>query len=620
MTTEIFARVVFQSPLPALEREFEYLVPSELVSSIQIGCRVKVRFAGQRKEGFVVGLSSEAEFKGKLNSIIELVSTVPVLQGHVYQTLKAVAARQACSVGELLDNAVPKRSVRVEKAFLFSDSADEVPALDIRRAELVRPAYNLETGQPGFVSRLVELATSYLQKGRSVILCVPDFRDIQCVSKLLESAVGTDSVVVMDSSDVGSKRYEAFLTQLQPNPKVVLGTRSAIYSPVHGTAAIIVWDDGDQSHQDQQSPYLNTREIALIRQSLFHGPLHFLSHARSTDLQRLVQIGYLSEESYDSWRPKVSISDGRGLDATAFKLIKQGLESGPVLFQVAAPGTARSLYCLACNVRSTCNKCHGPLWLNAAGQIVCRWCGQFNLDFRCLDCGGEKLSQGAAGATRWVEQLGKSFPGIAIREVTVDSGPTSVSAKPQIIVSTPGIEPNAKNGYSAVVFVDCMAQLSRDSLRAPEDALRAWLNALAFMATTGSAVAVGVSKEVSKALSLGEVIDTAKEILAEREELGFPPAKRMLSAVGSRELVTKFGEFLSDIHGVQVLGVASAQSSTNEPDFRMIASFTYGSGNQVAIAAKEFIASVSSKELRTNAKTGRSIRPVTIKFDDPRVL
>ena len=251
---------------------------------------------------------------------------------------------------------------------------------------------------------------------------------------------------------------------------------------------------------------------------------------------------------------------------------------------------------------------------------MCRWCGQFNLNFRCLDCGGEKLSQGAAGATRWVEQLGKSFPGIAIREVTVDSGPTSVSAKPQIIVSTPGIEPNAKNGYSAVVFVDCMAQLSRDSLRAPEDALRAWLNALAFMATTGSAVAVGVSKEVSKALSLGEVIDTAKEILAEREELSFPPAKRMLSAVGSRELVTKFGEFLSDINGVQVLGVASAQSSTNEPDFRMIASFTYGSGNQVAIAAKEFIASVSSKELRTNAKTGRSIRPVTIKFDDPRVL
>jgi primosomal protein N' (replication factor Y) len=410
------------------------------------------------------------------------------------------------------------------------------------------------------------------------------------------------------------------MEQLQPVPKVVLGNRSAIYSPVAGSAAIIIWDDGDQSHQDQQSPYLTTREIALIRQSLFRGPLHILSHTRSTDLQRLVQVGYLAEAPIDSWRPKVSISEGRGLDGTAFKIIKQGLESGPVLFQVAAPGTARSLYCHSCNVRSMCSKCHGPLWLNASGKIVCRWCGQFNMDFRCQACGGTKLSQGAAGATRWVEQLGKSFPGIPIREITAQSGSADISGKPQIVVSTPGIEPIATNGYSAVVFVDCMAQLGRDSLRAPEDALRAWLNSLAFMSESGSAVAVGASAEVSKALSLGEVIETASKMLGEREELGFPPSKRMLSAVGSLEIVTKFGEYLTEIAGVQVLGIASAQSATNEPDYRMIASFSYGSGNQVAIAAKEFLARLSSKDVRTSSKSGRSIRPVTIKFDDPRVL
>jgi hypothetical protein len=140
------------------------------------------------------------------------------------------------------------------------------------------------------------------------------------------------------------------------------------------------------------------------------------------------------------------------------------------------------------------------------------------------------------------------------------------------------------------------------------------------MSESGSAVAVGASAEVSKALSLGEVIETASKMLAEREELGFPPAKRMLSAVGSLDIVSKFGEYLAEIAGVQVLGIASAQSATNEPDYRMIASFSYGSGNQVAIAAKEFLARLSSKDVRTSSKSGRSIRPVTIKFDDPRVL
>lgn len=620
MTSEMFARVVFQSPLPALDREFEYIVPSDMAAIIQVGCRVKVLFAGQRKEGFVVHLSSNAEFSGKLSSITELVSPIPVLKPHIYQTLKAIAARQACSVGELLDNAIPKRSVRVEKAFVANKAELDESKLDSRFAELVRPVFDSESGLPAFMSRLVESANSYFSAGRSVIVCVPDFRDLQGISRVMASVIPADSLVVMDSSDVGSKRYEAYLSQLQPSPKVVLGNRSAIYSPVSGTAAIIVWDDGDQSHQDQQSPYLNTREIALIRQSLFQGPLHFLSHARSTDLQRLVEVGYLAEEISDSWRPKVAISEGRGLDGAVFKTIKQGLEAGPVLFQVAAPGKARSLYCHDCNTRSMCNKCHGPLWLNASGQIVCRWCGQFNLNFRCQECEGQKLSQGAAGATRWVEQLGKSFPGVPVREITAQSVAVAVTEKPQIVVCTPGIEPIAKHGYSAVVFIDCMAQLGRDSLRAPEDALRAWLNALGFMSRTGSAIAVGVTAEVSKALSLGAVVETTSRMLAERDELGFPPAKRMLSATGSLELLSDLGDLLNKIDGVQVLGVATAKSLTNEPDHRMLVSFTYASGSQVAMVAKEFLASMSSKQVRTSTKSGRAIRPVTIKFDDPRVL
>ncbi|MFM2384689.1 MAG: hypothetical protein RL166_563 [Actinomycetota bacterium] len=405
MIAEIYARVVFQSPLPALDREFEYIVPQDLVASVEVGCRVKVPFAGQTKEGFVVALDNVREFPGKLSSISSVVSDAVVLKPHVYQLLKAVAVRQCCSVGELLDNAVPKRSVRVEKAHLFQMLESNAQTPGRKFAELVRPVFDTATGLPAYASRITNLVSEYFQTGRSVIVCVPDFRDVTNLSKLFVKVIPDESLTILDSNDVGSKRYEAFLSQLQTDCRVVLGTRSAIYSPVSAEAALIVWDDGDQSHQDQQAPYLTTREIALIRQSQFQAPLHFLSHARSTEVQRLVEIGYLEESNVSSWRPKVAISEGRGLDGTAFKAIKQGLEIGPVLFQVAAPGTARSLYCASCNVRSQCNKCNGPLWMNANGQIVCRWCGQFNLDFNCKVCNDNKLSQGAAGASRWVDQL-----------------------------------------------------------------------------------------------------------------------------------------------------------------------------------------------------------------------
>jgi primosomal protein N' (replication factor Y) len=68
---------------------------------------------------------NEPTFKGKLSQVIEIVSPIPVLQPHIYELLQAIAARQCCSVGELLPNAIPKRSVRVEKSFSANPPSDK---------------------------------------------------------------------------------------------------------------------------------------------------------------------------------------------------------------------------------------------------------------------------------------------------------------------------------------------------------------------------------------------------------------------------------------------------------------------------------------------------------------
>jgi len=606
--------------LPALGREFEYSVPESLRQFVQVGQRVRVLFAGQSKEGYIVSLVTEPTFKGKLSEVIEIVSPIPVLQPHVYELLQAIAARQCCSVGELLPNAIPKRSVRVEKSFIQNPSSAKSLGSGARFAELVTAVSNEGTGEPSFIGRIRDLAVSYFESGRSVIVCVPDFRDLRRVAMTLGEVIASDALLEVDSNDVGSQRYLSFLEQLTGETKVVVGTRNAMYSPVSGDAAVIVWDDGDQSHQDQQSPYLNTREIALIRQDLFSSPLHFLSHSRSSEVQRLVNIGYLQDSKPSAWKPKIALSEGRGLDGMAFKLIKRALESGPVLVQVASPGNARSLFCADCSERSMCVSCNGPLWLNAKGQIVCRWCGQMNLEFRCRSCGHNALRQSGAGSTKWVEQLGKSFPGIPVREITAETSDHTVPNRAAIIVCTAGIEPIATGGYAGVVLVDCAVQLNHDSLKAPEDALRSWLNAISFMRPNGEAVAVGVSEEVAKALSLGQIRETLSEMLNERELLGFPPTRRFLSGTGSREVVEELAKVISNIEGLRVLGVADSVGKTAEGDVRLVASFTYAQGGEVTSVVREFVASLNSKQTRTSAKSGRPLRPLSVKFDDPRVI
>jgi primosomal protein N' (replication factor Y) len=188
------------------------------------------------------------------------------------------------------------------------------------------------------------------------------------------------------------------------------------------------------------------------------------------------------------------------------------------------------------------------------------------------------------------------------------------------VVCTPGVEQVAVGGYSAVVLLDCAAQLSVDSLRAPEDALRSWLNALGFLRSNGTAVAVGVTDEVSAALTLGRVASIVSDILIEREQLGFPPARRFLSAIGSRDLLTSLAQKLELLDDVRILGVAEAVTNSAERDHRLLVSFGYSSGQSVADATKEFLGQLQGTHARTSRTSGRSIRPVTIKFDDPRVI
>jgi hypothetical protein len=136
----------------------------------------------------------------------------------------------------------------------------------------------------------------------------------------------------------------------------------------------------------------------------------------------------------------------------------------------------------------------------------------------------------------------------------------------------------------------------------------------------GTAVAVGVTDEVSAALTLGRVTGIVSDILVEREQLGFPPARRFLSAIGSRDLLTSLAQELELVDDVRILGVAEAVTNSADRDHRLLVSFGYSSGQSVADATRDFLGKLQGSHSRTNRTSGRSIRPVTIKFDDPRVI
>jgi len=109
-------------------------------------------------------------------------------------------------------------------------------------------------------------------------------------------------------------------------------------------------------------------------------------------------------------------------------------------------------------------------------------------------------------------------------------------AGPATVVSTPGAEPVAEGGYGTVLLLDSWGLLGRPDLRAGEETLRRWLAAAALTrpAGDGGTVFVGAAgglAAVQVLLRWAPAWHAARE-LADRTELGFPPATRLASITG----------------------------------------------------------------------------------------
>jgi primosomal protein N' (replication factor Y) (superfamily II helicase) len=114
----------------------------------------------------------------------------------------------------------------------------------------------------------------------------------------------------------------------------------------------------------------------------------------------------------------------------------------------------------------------------------------------------------------------------------------SVPADPAVVVATPGAEPVAAAGYAGALLLDGWALLGRPSLRAAEEALRKWLNAAALARPDATVlISADASLPAVQALIRWDPVGHAERELAEREELGFPPAVRMAAVSGSAAAV-----------------------------------------------------------------------------------
>ena len=596
--TPAVARVSVDSPLPHLDRLFDYAIPPALAPVVAVGSRVRVRFAGRLVHGVVCALGDTSDFDGALTPI-RTSASIPSYTAEGLALARAVADRYGGNLWDVLRLMAPPRVASVEKREAPGAGPRPGPAIGRARDALMDgrddPSESSVLSPGTARARVVwealpwrgHVSGSALGSGTalgpiptrailatvieacalgSAIIVVPDARAIEAVLATARdvgltrwTARSGGEVAVIHSDDPPAARYGAYDAAMRGDAPLVVGTRPVVFTPVPNLGALAVWDDGNSSYAEQHAPYPQLLAVAAMRAERENANLVIGGFSQSVAARALVEHGWAEaapapRDVVRDTVPAIAVlgteerdrEGGSGwhwMPGRAWAAARAALEAGPVLVLVPRSGYVQGVACASCRAWAVCRECGGPLALASRGaEPTCVECGLVHQDWHCHECGDARVAHVRQGIERVAEQLRSMAPGT---EVAVSSSGTGIVADGAVtrglVVATPGAIPAVRGGYVHAVVVDAAA-LVGPGLDGEEDALRHILSAVAHVRgrREGGAVTVAgaLPDGVTRCVTTWSPATWAADAYAERAELGLPPARRVVEIEGSAAALT----------------------------------------------------------------------------------
>ncbi|SDT01665.1 replication restart DNA helicase PriA [Halopseudomonas xinjiangensis] len=242
-------------------------------------------------------------------------------------------------------------------------------------------------------------------------------------------------VVILHSGLNDRERLDAWIAARDGEAGVIIGTRSAIFTPLARPGLIIVDEEHDLSYKQQEGLRYNARDLAVYRGHLEQTgvllgsatpsleSLHNVQRGRYQRLRLTQRAGNASPPRFECLDIRSRPLDG-GLSRPLTGLIGEHLRAGnQVLVFINRRGFAPTLMCHDCGWIAECKRCDARMTVHQApAHLHCHHCGsQRAVDRHCPKCNGEDLRPLGAGTERTEEQLVQSFPDVPVMRIDRDS-------------------------------------------------------------------------------------------------------------------------------------------------------------------------------------------------------
>ena len=279
----------------------------------------------------------------------------------------------------------------------------------------------------------LQLIATQIKQGRQSLVLVPEIGlTPQLVDRFRRRINGR--VAVMHSGLTDNQRLEAWLAARSGTADVIIGTRSAIFTPLAQPGLIVVDEEHDSSYKQQDRFRYSARDLAVFRGRQFDIPVVLGSATPAFETlnnalaKRYLHL-HLAERPGNARQPEIHIIDLRqhglhdGLSQPLLDAMRRHLEEGgQALIYLNRRGFAPTLLCPSCGLTQECPRCDARMVLHQKRhQLVCHHCGSERREIKdCPDCQQELVTVGQ-GTERLEQALTRIFPAYPLVRIDRDT-------------------------------------------------------------------------------------------------------------------------------------------------------------------------------------------------------
>lgn len=435
---------------------FDYLPPADCQNQVwQAGMRIKVPFGKREVTGILLGTTTQTTLPNKkLRQALAVLDDQTLFTSVLLRLLQRVSDYYHHPIGEVFATALPTwlrqgkaANISKRRLNLFVNSfATQSSKLKLSAAQTIavqQITAALDTFQPfllygvtgsGKTEVYLQVIEQVLQAGRQALILVPEIGLTPQIIERFQTRFAVP-IAILHSGLTERERVDYWLLAQTGQASIIIGTRSAIFTPLPKLGMIIVDEEHDLSFKQQEGLRYSARDIAVWRAQLEQVPVVLGSATPALESWQNVkreryQLLTLPERAGAAVHPQFHIIDLRnqyaehGLSKNLLARIQQHLAAdGQVLLFINRRGYAPSLLCHHCGWALQCARCSTHMIMHQQPrQMQCHHCGSTHaIPTKCEACQQHTLQPLGLGTERVEQALAEHFPDTPLIRIDRDS-------------------------------------------------------------------------------------------------------------------------------------------------------------------------------------------------------